>query len=714
MGRSMGSAAPFAMPEAVRRQAEAAAAAKAESRKRSNVASEGDSSDLGGYGEPAQPVSRKKRPKMAPRWRVESPASSSKTSQVAAALANSIFTDAAVASPASHDSTPLASLPGQYSLALSMSGPEDGVPSAGLIQDLEDLAELGSEPDVELPNAQQLDLLFDIPQLDLAQELFPVDEAVADNVVVLAIHDAESSGSQLLASLADAPEPVVEQIIENTRLGVATVDLDSDAKPDLTDIEPALYPSEDSVTPPECVAEAEMSYREAEISADEVFRLIHGIQDGMDEKEIEELIESFPRDEYISPGDAFWGIDLLDRPLPPVPQSMQPPPDRRGQARRHVDLPFLDAWAKHYKHKYKNHPMARLLFEDIIAIQTTNEPKAPEIRVINEVDDPRSISGGPPPDFEFQYSNELLYHPSVPDPELGLGCDCDGPCDPTNQRCSCVRRQELYFYQTEQRGFQYDHLNGGAIKQYDCPIWECGPTCGCPPECMNRVIQRGRTDAGKVSIFKTRKKGWGIQAAGDIKKGTFVGTYSGEMITDAESERRGALYDWVGRTYLFDLDAYHIRNPPDGLDRIDERAHQIAKETEQRAKRLGADEDPDHNYSAYSVDAFHWGNHSCDPNLVIMSAYTTDFHPERPKLVIVARRNIKKGEEMCISYKGIDDDAEAEAKPEPEVSPVRKGRGKGRAKTTAQIHKTPTKAPSQVRQDLCRCGADNCNGRMFF
>ena len=40
----------------------------------------------------------------------------------------------------------------------------------------------------------------------------------------------------------------------------------------------------------------------------------------------------------------------------------------------------------------------------------------------------------------------------------------------------------------------------------------------------------------------------------NIKRGTFIVEYVGEVITNEEAERRGKVYDSVGMTYLFDLD----------------------------------------------------------------------------------------------------------------------------------------------------------------
>lgn len=70
--------------------------------------------------------------------------------------------------------------------------------------------------------------------------------------------------------------------------------------------------------------------------------------------------------------------------------------------------------------------------------------------------------------------------------------------------------------------------------------------------------------------------------------------YVGEIISDAEANRRGKLYDQEGSTYLFDLDF----NQTDGDD------------------------------CPYVVDAkkfgniAHFFNHSCDPNLTVYGTYT--------------------------------------------------------------------------------------------
>ncbi len=54
--------------------------------------------------------------------------------------------------------------------------------------------------------------------------------------------------------------------------------------------------------------------------------------------------------------------------------------------------------------------------------------------------------------------------------------------------------------------------------------------------------------------------------------------------------------------YLFDCDGYQLANPPEGLEAIDPRLAQIAKETAERAAQaaLEVDVGGEYVYSAYS------------------------------------------------------------------------------------------------------------------
>ncbi|KAI9632776.1 uncharacterized protein MKK02DRAFT_41086 [Dioszegia hungarica] len=413
------------------------------------------------------------------------------------------------------------------------------------------------------------------------------------------------------------------------------------------------------------------------------------------------------------------GSGLVSRPRSPASDAetdglvIEHPPDRyRGVALRHVSTEMVDQWNMMLPQLTHKPALHRLIFQQIMAdAHATTEPYAGEIFVTNSAG---SVDAAP--EIQYQYGNEVMYHPGVPDPDTGTGCGCVGPCNPNDGGCRCVRRQELYFAIIGMTGFAYNE--DGTVKNLSCPIWECGPNCGCPPSCMNRRIQRGRGKNIELDLFKTRQKGWGVKTRQNIPIGTFVGMYSGELIPHYESDRRATLYDdQIGRTYLFDCEGWHIRHPPDlnELCQVDPRLAELAAQTVERyeaaVELAGVAELTD--YSKYSVDAFHYGytryfNHSCDPNLIITPAYVYDYHPERPKLIMFARKNIAAGEEMCISYRGSD--SEDDAAP---VKPRKKTYKRPRTKRVGARRMGASKAGSKAALERCRCGAPNCKGFMF-
>jgi histone-lysine N-methyltransferase SUV39H len=144
--------------------------------------------------------------------------------------------------------------------------------------------------------------------------------------------------------------------------------------------------------------------------------------------------------------------DASSPPIQPVTRAEpeQPSSERRGTARRELNTTEVDAWNRILPTLTRNPALHRAMFESWMLESTCDEPEAAPIKVYNDVD-----SEGAPPDMEFVYSNRMLYHKDVPDPELGLGCDCDGPCDPKSTTCSCLKRQELYSYNLVE-GFAYD------------------------------------------------------------------------------------------------------------------------------------------------------------------------------------------------------------------------------------------------------------------
>ena len=106
----------------------------------------------------------------------------------------------------------------------------------------------------------------------------------------------------------------------------------------------------------------------------------------------------------------------------------------------------------------------------------------------------------------------------------------------------------------------------------------------------------------------------------NIKAGSFVVEYVGEVITSDVAEERGKKYDAEGRTYLFDLDF-----------------------------NLGEE-------NIYTVDAAFYGNlshfinHSCDPNVLSFNLTGQLDSNVYHSIGLFASRKIVAGEELTIDY----------------------------------------------------------------
>ncbi|KAH8995628.1 hypothetical protein EDB92DRAFT_1794320 [Lactarius akahatsu] len=316
---------------------------------------------------------------------------------------------------------------------------------------------------------------------------------------------------------------------------------------------------------------------------------------------------------------------------------------------------------------YRRSIMAKDMFEAVIVENTfEDEPNAPHISIVNDVDgDQEEVT----PAWEFHYSNHIWHSDDVPPPDLVnlRGCDCKGHCDPKSQTCSCLKRQ--HEYSDDIPGFIYDEK--GRLKRRGYPIFECNDLCGCLDDCRNRVVQRGRQYT--VNIRKTTNKGWGIFAGRQkIPKGSFIGIYAGELLSERETEERGKVYNKVGRTYLFELDFYYLR------------------------KSAGDDTDDEEWQAKYVMDAYHAGNftrflnHSCDPNCAPNACYVNEGNIEKPTVALFTRRDVLPWEELCFSYSGYESDEE----PENNLEDVRANNG-------------------DAVYAKCLCGAKRCTGFMF-
>ncbi|KAG8381061.1 hypothetical protein BUALT_Bualt06G0082800 [Buddleja alternifolia] len=210
------------------------------------------------------------------------------------------------------------------------------------------------------------------------------------------------------------------------------------------------------------------------------------------------------------------------------------------------------------------------------------------IRAMNGVDDDK-----PPP---FTYTTNIVY-PYWYQPIEPIGCNCVNGCSDMLQ-CPCVLKN----------GGEIPFTEKGAIIKAKRKVHECGPSCKCPPSCMNRVSQTGPRH--QLEIFKTESRGWGIRSRNFISSGSFICEYVGELLRDKEAELR------VGDDeYLFDI-------YDDG----------------------------------YVIDAAMYGNigrfinHSCSPNLYGQEILYDHDDKRMPHIMFFATKNIPPLEELVYDY----------------------------------------------------------------
>ncbi|KAF8551875.1 SET domain-containing protein [Imleria badia] len=340
------------------------------------------------------------------------------------------------------------------------------------------------------------------------------------------------------------------------------------------------------------------------------------------------------------------------------------------------DLPHsLQDYMNSFSPEFRNSDVARRIFEAHIEEAMSHEPDAPSIEIFDN-----AIGDEVTPRWEFHYTNDMWFGEGVPPPDIKHleSCECVGRCDPKGT-CPCAQRQRKWvqpyidgeIIPSTWAGSPFVYDNKGMVQRFECPIFECNKFCHCDDDCPNRVVQNGRK--WPVHIVKTMHKGWGVSAGNKkIPKGSYIGIYAGELLTEQEGDTRGRYYDLYGRTYLFSIDFHHLK--------------------------LGM-EDPDEWDNLYVVDAYHAGNftrflnHSCDPNCKILACYIDDADINKPLLAVFTTRDVEPWEELCFSYYGDSDEKREE---------IEAARGTG--EEMERKHAVYAQ---------CRCEADNCIGRLF-
>jgi len=106
----------------------------------------------------------------------------------------------------------------------------------------------------------------------------------------------------------------------------------------------------------------------------------------------------------------------------------------------------------------------------------------------------------------FTYLKSLKVAKGVKLPASASGCKCKDKCIDPNT-CECAKRNGFEFPYVSKDGGRLETLARCYLNYVCCNInfflcidrlieakdvvFECGPNCGCGPECVNRTSQRG-------------------------------------------------------------------------------------------------------------------------------------------------------------------------------------------------------------------------------
>ncbi|KAM3340521.1 histone-lysine N-methyltransferase, H3 lysine-9 specific SUVH6-like [Capsicum galapagoense] len=269
------------------------------------------------------------------------------------------------------------------------------------------------------------------------------------------------------------------------------------------------------------------------------------------------------------------------------------------------------------------------------------------IPAVNMIDDER-----PPP---FTYITNMQY-PDWYYISKPQGCNCTSGCLDSEQ-CSCASRN----------GGEIPFNTRGSILRAKPLVYECGPSCKCPPSCKNRVSQHG--PRYHLEIFKTESRGWGLRSRDYISCGSFICEYVGELIDEKEAENR-IDHD----EYLFDIGNYDEEIPKRNVA-----CNNNFKVESNSLKRK--DED------GFTLDALRYGNvgrfinHSCSPNLYAQNVMYYHGDNRVPHIMLFASESIAPLEELTYHY-------------------------------NYQIDHVFDKNGNMKRKN-CRCGSRKCEGRMY-
>ena len=272
----------------------------------------------------------------------------------------------------------------------------------------------------------------------------------------------------------------------------------------------------------------------------------------------------------------------------------------------------------------------------------------------------------------FQYVRCNIPGPDTPRKKFKeqiQGCICFNTKN-CIEGCACLRRYGASYSEGKIIG-----VDPFVNKQN--PVFECNKSCNCLPECENRVVQNGVNR--KFNVFRTEKKGFGLNILENIPKNTFVCEYAGEILTpETAKERTKDLSSKEnGNNYIFVLNEHLLSS----------------------GETMSTYVDP-----MYVGNVGRFINHSCEPNLFMVPVRV---NLTIPHLALFALRDIASGEELSFDYSGLTTTSRTEANGTiANVQPIING-----DITSSPVEpSTSANGNADLRLKECFCGSSRCRG----
>ncbi|WJX87623.1 Histone-lysine N-methyltransferase member suvh2 [Trifolium repens] len=136
-----------------------------------------------------------------------------------------------------------------------------------------------------------------------------------------------------------------------------------------------------------------------------------------------------------------------------------------------------------------------------LSVDISNKRESVPVRLYNDIDDNQE-----PLFYEYLRNTsfpQFVFHQSG----KATGCQCVEAC---TDGCFCSMKN----------GGEFPYNLQGLLVRGKPLIFECGPFCSCPPNCRNRVAQKGLKF--RLEVFRSTQTGWGVRSLDLIQAGAFI------------------------------------------------------------------------------------------------------------------------------------------------------------------------------------------------